>query len=204
MVLEGTHMVAISSPSCLCILWSLLQKAGERNFGSACQHHPPPPPTPQIPVRNDIKLQESRPGLKKSYSLKNGSFLGFLPPTPSINIHETATIVCEKKSPALKPSCSHSLFPQQKYFLVVECFSRDSGKGKCPKTHDSLEPSLFQNEENQGETRTIGKIWTRCSGTSSDRKSSTRNWVPWSPQLSSQICTLTKEGLTFTFPAPHL
>ena len=110
-------------------------------YGNTSQNHPPPP-TPQASVRNDIKLQESPLGLKKSYSLNNGSFLGFLPPTTSTN-----GICIEKKSAALKPSCSNALLPPQKHLLVVECFSRDSGKEEIAKNVRQPRTQFIQGRE---------------------------------------------------------
>ena len=78
------------------------------------------------------------------------------------------------------------------------CFSRDSGKEKLPKKCSSLEPSLFKREGNPGNFSTVHKISTDCSGTSSDRQCSARNWVPWSPQPSTVLHT-DHGGINFHF-----
>ena len=158
-----------------CTLWSHLQKSGERSLGSTSPNPPPPPPTPQPSVRNDMKLQESLLGFKKSYSLNYGSFLGFLPPTTS-----TSGNCTKMKSEALKPSRSYVPSPQQKHFLVVECFSRDSENEGIPKTCDTRESSLFRRGAS---TRQGHSLHLSTGRALSDQKRGAKNWVPGSPQV---------------------
>ena len=157
-----------------------------------------PPPTPQTPVRNDIKLQGSPFLGKKSYSLKSGSFLGFLPLTPSKwGFKEEIKIESSSSSQFYPPPP-----PPKKNTLVVECSFQDLESEEKPKTCDTREWGLFQKTESRRHDYSQHLSSGRAAGRApigrappgrAPIQESARSRVPCGPYI--------EEGINFHFPA---
>ena len=137
--------------------------------------------------------------LKKSYMFKLWEFFRV---SPTHHLDEWKLYKKEVRSIKIKLFlCSPP--PQQKHFLVMECFSRDSGNEKSQKTCDTRGSSFIENLESARPSHSLSSLHLP-NGRAKRRahqgqEKSARSWVPGGPHISP--CVHLLQEINFHFPA---